>query len=67
VPDSVGSPLFWVGFTLFVLNNLAPGRYAVVVLEAQSGKIAYRLALVLAEQQQAWKLAGFWHIRSVYP
>ena len=48
------------GFTLFVLNNLAPGRYAVVVLEAQSGKIAYRLALVLAEQQQAWKLAGFY-------
>lgn len=47
-------------FTLFVLSNVAPGRYAVVVLEAQSGKIAYRLALVLAEQQQAWKLAGFY-------
>lgn len=47
-------------FTLFVLNNVAPGRYAVVVLEAQSGKLAYRLALVLAEQQQAWKLAGFY-------
>lgn len=47
-------------FTLFVLNNLTPGRYAVVVLETTSGKSAYRLALVLAEQQQAWKLAGFY-------
>jgi len=47
-------------FTLFVLNNLAPGRYALVVLEARSGKNAYRLALVMAEQQQAWKLAGFY-------
>ena len=48
------------GFTLFVLNNLAPGRYAVVALEAKLGKGAYRLSLVLAEQQQAWKLAGFY-------
>ncbi|MGH9493102.1 MAG: hypothetical protein ACRD2K_06345 [Terriglobales bacterium] len=48
------------GFTVFVLNNLAPGRYAVVVLEAKSGKGAYRLSLVLAEQQRAWKLAGFY-------
>jgi len=48
------------GFTLFVLNNLAPGRYALVVLEARSGKGAYRLGLVMAEQQQAWKLAGFY-------
>ena len=47
-------------FTLFVLNNLAPGRYALVVLEAQSGKTAYRLAVVLAEQQQTWKLAGLY-------
>lgn len=48
------------GFTLFVLNNLAPGRYALVVLEARSGKSAYRLSLVMAEQQQAWRLAGFY-------
>jgi hypothetical protein len=48
------------GFSLFVLNNLAPGRYALVVLEARSGKGAYRLSLVLAEQQQAWRLAGFY-------
>lgn len=48
------------GFTLFVLNNLAPGRYAIVVLEARSGKGAYRLSLVMAEQQQVWKLAGFY-------
>jgi hypothetical protein len=47
-------------FTLFVINNLAPGRYAVVVLEAQAGKSVYRMALVLAERQQAWKLAGFY-------
>ena len=47
------------GFTLFVLNNLAPGRYAIVVLEAQSGANGYRLALVLAEREQTWKLAGF--------
>ena len=48
------------GFTVFVLNNLAPGRYALVVLEARSGKGAYRFSLVLAEQQRAWKLAGFY-------
>ena len=47
-------------FTLFVLNNLAPGRYALVVLEAKSGQSAYRLALVLAAQQQGWRLAGFY-------
>jgi hypothetical protein len=47
-------------FTLFVLNNLTPGRYAVVVLETTLGKSTYRLALVLAEQQQSWKLAGFY-------
>lgn len=47
-------------FTLFVLNNLAPGRYAVVVLEAKSWRGVYRLALVLAEQQQAWKLGGLY-------
>lgn len=48
------------GFTLFVLNKLTPGRYAVVVLDARSGANSYRLALVLAEQQQQWKLAGFY-------
>ena len=48
------------GFTLFVLNKLAPGRYAIVALEAKSGQSAYRLALVLAEQPQGWRLAGFY-------
>jgi hypothetical protein len=48
------------GFTLFVLNNLAPGRYAIVALEAQSGANGYRLSLVLAEREGAWKLAGFY-------
>ena len=47
-------------FTLFVLNQLAPGRYAVVVLDAQAGPNANRLSLVLAEQGQAWKVAGFY-------
>lgn len=48
------------GFTLFVLNKPAPGRYAIVVLEAKSGQSAYRLSLVMAEQPQGWKLAGFY-------
>ncbi len=48
------------GFTLFVLNNLAPGRYAMVTLEAQSGANLYRLSLVLAERERTWKLAGFY-------
>src|SRR5574341_224891 len=48
------------GFTLFVLNKLAPGRYAILVLEAKSGPSAYRLSLVMAEQPQGWKLAGFY-------
>ena len=48
------------GFTLLVLNKLAPGRYALVVLEAKSGQSAYRLALVLAAQPQGWRLAGFY-------
>jgi hypothetical protein len=47
-------------FTLFVLNNLSPGRYALVVLDAQSGSNTTRLSLVLSQQQQAWKLAGFY-------
>jgi len=47
-------------FTVFVLNKLAPGRYAVVALEVESGPSVYRLSLVLEERQQAWKLAGFY-------
>ena len=48
------------GFTVFVLNQLAPGRYAVVSLEAPSGPGVYRLSLVLEERGNAWKLAGFY-------
>ena len=46
-------------FTTFVLPNLPPGKYAVVISDL-SGKTPSALSLVLQQQGTAWKLAGFY-------
>jgi hypothetical protein len=46
-------------FTTFVLPNLPPGRYAVVISDL-SGQNPSSLSLVLQQQGAAWKLAGYY-------
>lgn len=45
----------------FVLNNLPPGRYALVIMRAEGGKQPITVSLVLQQDSsQQWKLAGFY-------
>ncbi len=44
--------------TTFIIPNLPPGRYAVVVQNVSGGKAPLFLTTVLNEQGGAWKLAG---------
>jgi hypothetical protein len=47
--------------TGFVLNNLPPGRYALVILEAQGGKVPMTVSMILQQMASLqWKLAGFY-------
>jgi len=46
-------------FTTFVLPNLPPGRYAIVVSDL-SGQNPSSLSLILQQQGAAWKLAGYY-------
>ena len=46
-------------FTTFVLPNLPPGRYAIVVSDL-SGQTPSSLSLILQQQGTAWKLAGYY-------
>lgn len=43
----------------FVLPNLPPGKYGVVILDVSGGKAAMTLTLVLQQVNADWKLAGF--------
>jgi hypothetical protein len=43
----------------FILPNLPPGRYAIVTENVSGGKAPLRLALVLRQENSAWKLAGY--------
>jgi hypothetical protein len=45
---------------VFVIPNLPPGDYAVVMLDAATSKGPYAVSFVLQEQGGAWKLAGFY-------
>jgi hypothetical protein len=49
---------------VFVLNNLAPGKYGVVILDAPSSKGAYTVSLILqqllSDGKLAWKLGGLY-------
>src|SRR3954470_22929696 len=46
-------------FTTFVIPNLPPGRYAIVVSDL-SGQTPSTLSLILQQQGAAWKLAGYY-------
>jgi hypothetical protein len=46
-------------FTTFVIPNLPPGKYAIVVGDL-SGQTPSTLSLILQQQGAAWKLAGYY-------
>jgi hypothetical protein len=48
---------------VFVLNNLPPGKYGVVIVDVNGGKEPRTLALVLQQMGTDWKLAGY-YVRS---
>ncbi len=45
--------------SVFVLNNLPPGKYGVTILDVNGGKSAMTLTLVLEQVGADWRLAGF--------
>lgn len=45
---------------IFVIPGLAPGNYALVVLDLIGGKAASTLSFVLEQEGTAWKLGGFY-------
>jgi hypothetical protein len=44
---------------VFMLHNLPPGKYAVAIIDAQGGKDARTLTMILQQVGTDWKLAGF--------
>jgi len=44
---------------VFVIPNLGPGTYAVVILDASTPKGPYTVSFVLQQQGAAWQLGGF--------
>jgi hypothetical protein len=44
----------------FYLNNLPPGKYAVVILDAPSSKGAYTVSFILQQLGTDWKLGGLY-------
>jgi hypothetical protein len=45
---------------VFTLNNLPPGKYGVVVLDAPSSKGRFTVSLVLQQQRSEWKLRNLY-------
>lgn len=45
---------------VFVLHNLPPGKYGVVILDAKQSQDARSLTLILQQAGPDWKLAGFY-------
>jgi hypothetical protein len=45
---------------VFVISNLSPGTYAVVIVDAHGAKGPYTLSLVLQQVGTDWKLGGFY-------
>jgi hypothetical protein len=45
---------------VFSLNNLPPGKYGVVILDAASSKGAYAVSLILEQQGSDWKLGSLY-------
>jgi hypothetical protein len=46
--------------TVFVIPNLPPGNYAVVIFDVSSGKGPYTVSFVLQQEGTAWKLGGYY-------
>jgi len=46
--------------SVFVLNNLPPGKYAVAILDISGGKSPLTLTFVLQQIAGSWKLAGYY-------
>jgi hypothetical protein len=44
----------------FSLNNLPPGKYGVVIMDAPSAKGAYTVSLILQQMGADWKLGGLY-------
>ena len=44
----------------FVIPNLDPGQYALVLTNATGGKVPYMVTVVLQNLQSQWKLAGYY-------
>jgi hypothetical protein len=47
-------------FASFVIPNLPPGKYAVVILDIETTAGPYELTTVLQQDGGAWKLAGYY-------
>jgi hypothetical protein len=45
---------------VFYLNNLAPGKYGVVILDASTSKGPYAVSLVLQQAGLDWKIGGLY-------
>lgn len=45
---------------VFSLNNLLPGKYGVVILDAPSSRSAHTVSLILQQQGSDWKLGGLY-------
>ncbi len=45
---------------VFVIPNLPPGNYGIVTLDAAVRQGAYSVSFVLQQQQNVWKLGGFY-------
>lgn len=45
---------------VFLLNNLPPGKYGVVILDVSSSKSAYTVSLILQQQGSDWKLGNLY-------
>jgi hypothetical protein len=48
------------GSAVFYLDNLPPGKYAVVLLEATSSKVRSNFSLILQQAGSDWKLGGLY-------
>ncbi|HEX4484634.1 MAG TPA: hypothetical protein VH088_00100 [Terriglobales bacterium] len=46
--------------TVFVIPNLPPGNYAVVILDVGTGKGPYTVSFVLQQEGGVWKLGGYY-------
>jgi hypothetical protein len=45
---------------VFSLNDVSPGKYGVVILDASSSKAVYTVSLILRQEGSDWKLGGLY-------